>query len=61
MTLPMKRLGGAILALALCGAGAAARAADPAKGQRLYTSHCAMCHGANGRAVMPSAPDFNST
>lgn len=52
-------LGALMLVAALCGASPAARAADPAKGQRLYASHCAACHGAGGRAVMPGAPDFN--
>jgi cytochrome c6 len=52
-------LGPLMLAAALCGAAASARAADPAKGQRLYASHCAACHGAEGRAKMPGAPDFN--
>lgn len=55
------RLGALVLAAALCGAGASARAADPAKGRLLYASHCAGCHGAAGRAVMPGAPDFNQS
>lgn len=47
----------ALLALALC--GAAAQAADPGRGAGLYQSNCAVCHGAQGRAVMPGAPSFN--
>lgn len=33
-------------------------AADTFKGQRIYTSNCAICHGPTGRAVMPGAPNF---
>jgi mono/diheme cytochrome c family protein len=36
----------------------ACQAADPALGARLYTSHCAACHGARGAPLMPGAPDF---
>jgi len=37
---------------------AAAHAADVQKGASLYTTHCAVCHGANGQPVMPGAPNF---
>ena len=40
-------------------AGGAAQAADPVRGAQLYASNCALCHGQDGRAVMPGAPSFN--
>jgi cytochrome c6 len=33
-------------------------AADAFKGQRTYMTHCAICHGQTGRAVLPGAPNF---
>lgn len=33
-------------------------AADPQRGAELYRSHCAGCHGAGGKPVLPGAPDF---
>ncbi len=36
-----------------------ALAADVGNGAALYRQHCAGCHGADGRPVMPSAPDFS--
>jgi len=36
----------------------AARAADIAKGSRIYAQHCLACHGASGVSVMPGAPNF---
>lgn len=39
------------------GAGSAL-AADTQRGGSIYSSHCAICHGVNGRPVMPGAPDF---
>jgi cytochrome c6 len=36
-----------------------AHAADVVNGAALYRQHCAACHGADGRPVMPSAPDFS--
>ena len=39
--------------------GADAFAADSVRGQQLYGSNCAACHGAAGRAVMPGAPNFD--
>ncbi len=35
-----------------------ASAGDPARGADLYRQHCASCHGAGGRPVLPNAPDF---
>lgn len=45
-----------LIALVLCGS---AFAADPIKGGETYRLHCVMCHGENGRRVMPNAPDFS--
>jgi len=33
-------------------------AGDMFKGRKLYSSHCALCHGAGGQATMPGAPNF---
>jgi cytochrome c6 len=60
MKLPTTGLAGALVAaLALSTASPAVQAADPTKGQRLYSANCAVCHGFNGRSVMPGTPDFN--
>ena len=29
------------------------------KGQQLYSTHCAGCHGNNGISIMPGAPNFS--
>lgn len=34
-------------------------AADTNKGQQLFAANCAICHGQNGRSVMPGAPNFD--
>lgn len=39
--------------------GTTAQAADPNKGRQLFTTHCAICHGASGKSVMPGAPNFD--
>ena len=49
---------GMLLALLLAGTSITASAADIGKGGALYATHCATCHGANGRPVMPCTPDF---
>ena len=46
-----------LFALALVSSGSA-QAADVMKGQRIYQMHCASCHGANGLAPLPNAPNF---
>lgn len=46
------------LALAVLLACGAAHGADSNKGGQLYGRHCAICHGASGRPVMPNAPSF---
>jgi cytochrome c6 len=62
MKLPTTGFGGAlVMALALLTASSGVQAADPAKGQRLYSANCAVCHGFNGRSVMPGTPDFNQS
>ena len=40
----------------LCGG---AQAADTLKGRSLYVANCAICHGQDGRSVMPGAPNFD--
>lgn len=37
----------------------AAMAANPTRGAELYAAHCANCHGAAGRPVLPGAPDLS--
>ncbi len=55
----LPRPGSVIIALALlCGAPAAAFAADPTKGRVIYNTHCQNCHGANGAGQLPGMPDF---
>ena len=34
-------------------------ASDSNNGRKLYQQHCAMCHGNNGKSIMPGAADFN--
>jgi cytochrome c6 len=40
-------------------AAGTAQGADSIKGQQLYAANCAICHGPNGRAVVPGAPNFD--
>jgi cytochrome c6 len=35
--------------------------ADPGRGQQVYATHCATCHGETGRPVWPGTPDFKRT
>lgn len=46
-------IAGMLLALAL-----PLRAVDVIKGQQVYRSYCANCHGSDGRPLWPNAPDF---
>lgn len=39
-------------------AAADAGAADVHRGNTIYTTHCAICHGSNGAPVIPGAPNF---
>ena len=34
-------------------------AADINKGREVYATNCQVCHGTNGRGVVPDAPDFS--
>lgn len=45
---------GAAMALFAASAGAA----DVQRGNTIYSSHCAVCHGSSGTPVMPGAPNF---
>lgn len=38
---------------------AAAGAADAIRGGELYDRHCILCHGRDGRPVLPGAPDLS--
>lgn len=49
----------ALVALVLLAVAGPSPAANPVKGGATYRLHCSMCHGENGRRVMPSAPDFS--
>lgn len=46
--------------LLCCLAAGSAQAGNPTRGAELYGRHCAVCHGADGRPVLPGAPDFSS-
>ncbi|CAD5372290.1 Cytochrome c oxidase subunit CcoP [Rubrivivax sp. A210] len=52
------RLACGLLAAAAC-APFPTWAANPDHGAELYRSHCASCHGNDGRPVLPGAPDFS--
>ena len=49
---------GMALALLLSLAGGGALAADMQRGSALYATHCAGCHGADGKPTMAGAPNF---
>lgn len=36
-----------------------ALAGDTGRGAELYRQHCAQCHGASGRPVLPGTPDLS--
>ena len=44
-----------MLSIGLVGMSAAA---DIRNGGRLYSMHCVACHGADGKIIMPEAPNF---
>lgn len=58
MSAPIRASAASLLALLalLCGG---AQAADSLKGRALYAANCAICHGQDGRSVMPGAPNFD--
>lgn len=39
-------------------AAPSAEAADIFRGQTIYETHCASCHGADGAPLVPGTPDF---
>lgn len=47
------------LLVAMLLAVAPARASDPLRGADLFRTHCASCHGHDGRPVLPVAPDLS--
>lgn len=47
-----------LAALVLLSAGAS-YGADTFKGRQLYATNCAVCHGIDGKSVMPGAPNFD--
>lgn len=49
---------GTILATAGAFLAGSAAAADIQRGNSLYATHCAVCHGSNGTPVIPGAPNF---
>lgn len=60
---PDRPRGSRLLALALAVAAAMApvslSAQDIFAGRGVYEQHCASCHGLDGRATVPGAPNFN--
>lgn len=46
------------MALLLALPAPSATAANIARGQQLFSMHCAACHGMRGEGVMPEAPKF---
>lgn len=56
MNIPRASL--ALLFAAATFPAAAAFASPSDSGQSLYSQHCAMCHGTDGKGGIPGAPDF---
>ncbi len=50
--------GSSLVALAVVGAAASASAGNVFEGRSVYESHCLQCHGTDGNAVLPNAPNF---
>jgi len=44
---------------ALLSSATPAIAGDVFRGEKLYQTHCIVCHGSRGRPVMPGAADFS--
>ena len=53
-----RRFSKAALGAAALTASLAAHGGDPLRGVDLYRQHCSACHGAGGKPVLPTAPDF---
>lgn len=43
---------------ALWALSAGAQASDPLRGEELFRTHCAVCHGPAGRPALPGTPDL---
>ena len=54
----MKHAALAVASATLLLAALPAHGGDPLHGAELYRQHCSTCHGAGGRPVLPTAPDF---
>lgn len=54
-----QRVGAMLIGLATLSASGMLQAADTIKGKQLYTSACAICHGAEGKSAMPGATNFD--
>lgn len=52
-------VGVTLIGLAMGVVSGASHAADTFKGRQLYTANCSVCHGANGRSVIPGAPNLD--
>ncbi len=48
----------ALFLLSLLLGSSAATAVDLQRGQRIYNTHCSVCHGLNGVPVIQQAPSF---
>ena len=48
-----------LLAALLVATALPAVAGDVVRGAELYRHHCATCHGAAGRPLLPGTPDFS--
>lgn len=59
MKLPTDSLNTLLTGLILLCVCSIAQAADTTKGQQLYATNCAICHGQTGTSMMPGAPDLN--
>ena len=59
MKLTMRFLRTALAGFFLMLVAAASQGADIHKGRQLFATHCAVCHGQNGRSVIPGAPNFD--
>jgi cytochrome c6 len=52
-------VGVTLIGFAMLVVSGALHAADTFKGRQLYTANCSVCHGANGRTVIPGAPNLD--
>jgi cytochrome c553 len=59
-SLPCRRIGftAAVFLLTLDMAGTPGRAADVANGRKIASAKCSMCHGVDGKATLPEAPNL---